>query len=143
MSTRYCTFRLADLFLGVEVTRVQEVIRAQETTPVPLVPSVIHGLMNLRGAIVTTVDLRLRLDLPVRENIEDSINVVIRTDDSIVSLLVDEVEDVLEMDDSDMEPLPNTLQGVSRDLIRGVYKLDERLLLVLDTDRILDIPVTV
>lgn len=137
--TQYCTFHLGDLFLGVEVTRVQEVIRHQVTTPVPLASPVIGGLMNLRGEIVTTIDLRTRLGLGERADGEDPMNVVIRSDDGVVSLLVDTIGDVIEVVDEDFEPSPSTLPASTRDVIVGVYKLEGRLLLILDCDRILDL----
>jgi purine-binding chemotaxis protein CheW len=137
-----CTFRLGDLFIGIEVMRVQEVIRAQETTPVPLASAVIDGLINLRGEIVTTIDLRRRLGLPDRDPTVEPMNVVIRHEDGVVSLLVDEIGDVLEVDDAAFEPAPPTLPSTARDVIVGVYKLDARLLLVLDCDRVLDLPGT-
>lgn len=133
-----CTFLLGGLFLGVEVTRVQEVIRRQQTTPVPLANRVIDGLINLRGEIVTTIDLRRRLDLPDRSPDVEPMNVVIRHDDGVVSLLVDEIGDVLEIDDATFELPPPTLPASTRDLIAGVHKLDGRLLLILDCDRVLD-----
>lgn len=135
-----CTFHLGDLFLAVEVTEVQEVIRYQETTRVPLVTPVISGLINLRGEIVTTVDLRRRFGLPPWPDGHQPMNVVVRTEDSIVSLLVDDIDDVLEVDDSTFENPPATLNGAVRDLIAGIHKLDGRLLLVLDLDRLLDLP---
>jgi purine-binding chemotaxis protein CheW len=134
---RYCTFHLADLYLGVPVTEVQEVIRAQETTRVPLVSDVVHGLMNLRGEIVTTLDLRRRLDLPAIDDGTEPMNVVIRTDDGVLSLLVDRIGDVLELDADGFEAPPPTLRGVSRDLVSAVHKLDGHLLLVLDLGRLL------
>lgn len=137
--TQYCTFHLGDLFLGVEVIRVQEVIRHQATTPVPLASPVIGGLMNLRGEIVTTIDLRRRLLLEDRAGHEDPMNVVIRSDDGVVSLLVDEIGDVIEVGDDDFEPSPSTLDPATRDVIVGVYKLAGRLLLILDCDRVLDL----
>lgn len=134
---RYCTFYLADLFLGVPVMEVQEVIRAQETTHVPLVSDVVHGLMNLRGEIVTTLDLRRRLDLPAIDDGTEPMNVVIRTDDGTLSLLVDRIGDVLELDVDEFEAPPPTLRGVSRDLVSAVHKLDRELLLILDLGRLL------
>lgn len=138
--TRLCTFYLGDLFLGVPVTRVQEVIRYQERTRVPLVSQVVHGLINLRGEIVTTLDLRHRLGVEPRENDETAINVVVRHDDGVISLLVDEIGDVFDAPEEDFEPLPPTLQGVYRDFVRGIYKLDDNLLLVLDIDHLIDLP---
>jgi purine-binding chemotaxis protein CheW len=137
-----CTFLLGDLFIGIDVMRVQEVIRAQQTTPVPLASPIIDGLINLRGEIVTTIDLRRRLGLPERDPGDEPMNVVVRHEDGVVSLLVDEIGDVLEVDDADFEPAPPTLPSTTRDVIVGVYKLDPRLLLVLDCDRVLDLPAT-
>ena len=133
----YCTFRLGDLFFGVEVLDVQEVIREQQMTGVPLASSEIRGLMNLRGQIVTAIDLRERLRLPCSEG-QATMNVVVRGSDGAVSLLVDEIGDVMEVSDDEYEPPPETLDGVPRELIRGTYKLADHLLLVLDTDRVLD-----
>lgn len=132
---QYCTFYLDGLFFGVEVRKVQEVIRYQEMTRVPLAPPVIKGLINLRGQIVTALDLRRRLELSPRPDGELPMNVVVRTDEGAVSLLVDEIGDVLEVTDDAFERPPETIDGVARELIRGVYKLRERLLLILDTEK--------
>jgi len=115
---------------------VQEVIRYQEMTRVPLVPQVIRGLINLRGQIVMALDLRRRFGMEERPDSQLPMNVVVRTDDGAVSFLVDEIGDVLEADDEDFERPPETLQGVARELVRGVYKLPERLMMVLDTERV-------
>jgi purine-binding chemotaxis protein CheW len=136
----YCTFQLANLFFGVEVLTVQEVIRHQRMTPVPLAPDVVSGLINLRGQVVTAIDLRRRLGLPDRAADVLPMNVVVRTAEGPVSLLVDEIGDVLQVDDSQFEPPPETLDGASAELITGVYKLEHRLLLVLDIDKALQVP---
>jgi purine-binding chemotaxis protein CheW len=137
MSThqQFCTFFLDGLFFGVEVGQVQEVIRYQEMTRVPLAPRVVRGLINLRGQIVTAIDLRRRLELGERPGDQLPMNVVVRTDDGPMSLLVDEIGDVLEVAEESFERPPETLKGVSRQLIRGAYKLKDRLLLTLDTDK--------
>jgi purine-binding chemotaxis protein CheW len=131
----FCTFSLDGLFFGVEVLEVQEVIRYQEMTRVPLAPSVICGLINLRGQIVMAVDLRRRLHLQERPPDQMPMNVVVRTPNGPVSLLVDEIDDVLEMEEDAFELLPEAVHGIARELIRGVYKLKGRLLLVLDTEK--------
>lgn len=136
-STIFCTFRVDELYLGVDVLQVQEVLRSQQMTPVPLAEQTVRGLMNLRGQIVTAFDLRRRLGVPDRDDDSQVINVVVRTPDGPVSLLVDEIGDVLELDRDRLEPAPETLQGLPRDLIRGVYQLDGRLLMVLDTAKAL------
>jgi purine-binding chemotaxis protein CheW len=132
---QFCTFFLQDQFFGVPVQQVQEVIRYQDMTRVPLVSPVIRGLINLRGQIVMAVDLRRRFGMPDRRENELPMNVVVRTDDGAVSFLVDEIGDVLEADGVGFERPPETLRGDARDLVKGIYKMGERLMLVLDTER--------
>jgi len=132
---QFCTFYLKDEFFGVPVQQVQEVIRYQEMTRVPLVSRVVAGLINLRGQIVMAIDLRRRLGLEDRPESQLPMNVVVRTGDGAVSFLVDEIGDVLEVQEDSFEPAPETLQGLARDLVRGVYKQSDRLMLVLDTER--------
>jgi purine-binding chemotaxis protein CheW len=136
---QFCTFFVRGLYLGLEVTCIQEVIRYQPLTVVPLTSGVIGGLMNLRGQIVTAIDLRQRLGLPARDAAVRPINVVVRTSDGPVSLLVDEIGDVIEVEDGAFERPPDTLSATARELIRGAYKLKGRLLLVLDAARTLDL----
>jgi purine-binding chemotaxis protein CheW len=130
---QFCTFFLKDLIFGVEVLKIQEVIRYQEMTPVPLAPATVNGLINLRGQIVTAIDLRNRLALPPLPEGRLPMNVVIRTDDGAVSLLVDEIGDVVEIDAGSFEAPPETVRGVARELVDGVYKLKDGLLLILNT----------
>jgi len=134
-----CTFFLQDLCFGVEVERVQEVIRYQEMTRIPLAPEVIAGLINLRGQIVTAIDLRRQLELPFRDAKQLPMNVVIRNDDAPISLLVDEIGDVVEVDEESFETPPETLEARRREFLRGVYKLKDKLLLLLDTGKAVSI----
>lgn len=126
-------------FFGLDVLKVQEIIRYQEMTRIPLAPPVVRGLINLRGQIVTAIDLRRRLELSDRPADQLPVNVVVRTDDGAVSLLVDEIGDVLQVPEELFERPPETLRGPARELIRGAYKLDGRLLLILDTERAVDV----
>ena len=139
-TTQFCTFFLNGFFFGVEVLKVQEVIRYQKMTRVPMAPGTIEGLINLRGQIVTAIDLRRRLEFSARPEEELPMNVVIQTNDGAVSLLVDEMGDVIEVQGENFEPPPETLKGGARELVLGVYKLQDRLLLVLDTDKALSLP---
>lgn len=134
---QFCTFYVEGLCFGIGVREVQEVIRYQEMTRVPLAASVVRGLINLRGQIVTAIDLRRRLGLHDRADAAESLpmNLVVRTDDGVVSLLVDEIGEVVEVDEDTFERPPPTLEGVARELVRGVYKREGSLLLVLDTAR--------
>lgn len=130
-----CTFHVGDGYFGIPVEQVQEVVRPQPITPVPLAPKVIRGLINLRGQILTAIDLRYRLGLGEPGDAAQLVNVVVRTDDAPVSFLVDEIGEVLNVDEDSFEPPPDTLQGETRDLIGGAYKLEGRLLLALSTER--------
>jgi purine-binding chemotaxis protein CheW len=131
---RLATFTVDGRFLGVDVMRVREVLRPQELTRVPLAPPRIAGLINLRGEIVTAFDLRVALGRRQHSQNERPMNVVVTTEHGPVSMLVDAVGDVLEMDEDAFERPPSTLRGPARDLILGAYKLDGRLLLELDLD---------
>jgi purine-binding chemotaxis protein CheW len=138
-SQQFSTFFVADLFFGVDVLRVQEVLRYQPMTRVPQAPEVIEGLINLRGQIVTAIDLRRKLKLPPRAAEQVPMNVVVRTQDGPVSLLVDEIGDVLDVETATYERPPDNLDAAARELITGVYKLKGRLLLVLDAERTVDL----
>lgn len=138
--TLYSTFFLDGHYVGIDVVHVQEVIRAQRMTSVPLAPREIGGLINLRGQIVTAIDLRRRLSMPDRPEDTVPMNVVIRVDDSWVDLLVDEIGDVVNVDESTFEAPPENVKGVARELTTGVYKLDGRLLLILDLAKALQTP---
>jgi purine-binding chemotaxis protein CheW len=139
IAAQYCTFLVADLFFGIDVRRVQEVLRTQEVTPVPQAPAVIEGLINLRGQIVTAVDMRRRLGLPPRPGGTHPMNMVVRTEEGAASLLVDEIGDVLDVEASTFENVPDNVAPEQRELIRGVCKLKDRLLLVLDAERTLEL----
>jgi len=132
---QFCTFFLEGHYFGVPVHQVQEVLRYQEMTEVPLVSRVVRGLINLRGQIITAVDLRRQLGMKDRPENQKPMNVIMRTDEGAFSLLVDEIGDVIEVEESSFEPPPDTLQGVARGMLRGVHKLPNRLLLILDPER--------
>jgi purine-binding chemotaxis protein CheW len=135
---QFATFFLGDSYFGVEVERVQEILRSQEMTPVPLSSPVVRGLINLRGQIVTAIDLRCRLGLEARVDAQPLMNVVVRSAGGGVSLLVDDIGDVVEAEGTTFERPPDTLDGEARKMIRGVHKLNERLMHVLDTEEVLN-----
>jgi len=140
---QFSTFVVDQILLGVEVEKVQEVIRYQKMTRVPLARPVVRGLINLRGQIVTAMDMRRRLGLQERAPNDLPMNVVIRHEDGAVSLLVDEIGDVLEVEDDAFELPPGTLGGEVRELIRGAYKLKGTLLIALDIERVLNLDTAV
>jgi purine-binding chemotaxis protein CheW len=134
----YATCRVGHLLVGVAVEAVQEVTASAELTPVPLAPPVVSGLLNLRGQIVTAIDLRRSLRLADRPADQSPINLILRAEGGSIGLLVDAVGDVLEVHEDDFEAPPATLRGHLRELITGAYKLDHGLLLVLDTERVVE-----
>ncbi|MGZ4451138.1 MAG: chemotaxis protein CheW [Nocardioides sp.] len=135
MSTRVVTFPRCGRTSGGDVDAVQEVLRGQPRTRVPLSPDAIAGLINLRGQVLTALDLRAELELPERSADEEPMLVVVRVDGEPVALLVDAIGAVVDVDDDQYEPPPDTLTGSGRDLILGAYKLPEQLLLALDVAR--------
>ena len=132
-----CTLLVADQLFGVDVLRVQEIIGEQRITAVPLSADTVVGLLNLRGEIVPAVSLRAALGLPAPTAGADHMHVVLRTSHGLASLVVDAIGDVVEVDDSAFEAPPDTLSGLARELVNGVYKLERSLLLQLDVDRAL------
>ncbi|MDP9434143.1 MAG: chemotaxis protein CheW, partial [Actinomycetota bacterium] len=129
---QFTTFVLDGHLFGVEVETVQEVIRYQAMTRVPLAPGAVGGLINLRGQVITALDLRRRLGMADRPDGVLPMNVVVRTEEGAVSLLVDQIGDVVETDAASFETPPDTVAPAARELIRGAYKLDGTLLLALD-----------
>ena len=133
-----CTFRVAGHLLGLDISVVQEVLRRQEITRLPLSSPAVRGIINLRGHIVPAVDLRCCLDLPAAERGEDRATIVVRgREAAAASLLVDEIGDVIQVTEATRERAPETVQGISRQLIHGVFPLQERLLLELELGEVL------
>jgi purine-binding chemotaxis protein CheW len=130
-----CTFRLGSLYLGVNVLDVQEVLYRAEVCRVPHAEPAICGLINLRGQIATTIDMRTRLGIEPRDPEAQPIHVVVRSAGESVNLLVDKIGDVLAVDPDLYEPPPETMSGIAKELILGAYKLTDELLLILDVDK--------
>lgn len=135
---QFCSFVVDGHLFGVPIGEVQEVLRAQPMTTVPRAPSVVRGLIHLRGQIVTALDVRTRLGLPARP-VESSINLLVRDIEGAVSLLVDEIGDVLNVRSDAFEPVPDVVPRQLRNVVAGVYKLDKKLLLVVDIPRLVSI----
>jgi purine-binding chemotaxis protein CheW len=136
---RLCTFHVGKLLIGVDVDQVQEVRAAEIVTPVPLAPDSVTGIINLRGQIVTVIDARQRLGLPTGDEHADRVYAVIRNDGEAIGLAVDRAGDVIEVDASDFEDVPDTVRSTIRSFVSGVYKLEGAQLLVLDTARTLSV----
>lgn len=139
LTDRICTFELAGLSMGIRVNEVHEVLASQTLTPVPLSHSVLGGLINMRGQIVSAIDLRSVLRLPSRQS-DDAppVIVIVRDGQQLLGFLVDHVGDVLELESRLLAPPPETTPQETRHLFRGSYPLPQHLLLILDTSRAID-----
>ena len=134
-----CTFEVDRLLIGIEIEAIQEVLRAQPLTPVPHASSAVAGLMSLRGQILPVLDLRARLCMRGPQTEGERFNIVVRTENGPVSLLVDKIGDVIDVGPDSFEPVPETLNGLVRPFLRGTYKLKDRLLLALDVAAVVEL----
>jgi purine-binding chemotaxis protein CheW len=138
MATEYVTFSIAGQMFGIHVLQVQDVLGQMKTTRVPLAPPEIAGSLNLRGRIVTAIDVRLRLGLPPKDDGKASMAIVVEHEHELYSLLVDQVGEVLALQPDGFERNPPTLDPRFRDYSDGIYRLDKKLLVVLSVERLLD-----
>jgi purine-binding chemotaxis protein CheW len=130
-------FQLGAEFYGVEIARVHEIIRLQTVTRVPRAPSFVEGVINLRGKVIPVVDLRRRFGLPTAEHTRASRIVVVELGDQVVGVVVDGVSEVLRVSGATVEPPSPVVAGVDSEYIHGIAKLDDRLVILLDLDRVL------
>jgi purine-binding chemotaxis protein CheW len=134
MITQVMTFQIGTDLYGIEVLRVQEVTGTLPIVPVPLAPKFVHGLINLRGQIATALGLRDLFELPAADASPNA-SVVCKLEGSLVSLLVDSIGDVMEVQDSQFERPPEIVPLSVRKFIKGVYKTDKALLSVIDLEK--------
>jgi purine-binding chemotaxis protein CheW len=135
----FVTFRVSEQLFGVPVVQVQDILSPEKISPIPLAPREVKGAINLRGRIVTVIDVRTRLRLPPRLKNGHNMAVTVEHDQELYTLLVDSVGDVVDLPKSDFESNPATLDPAWREVARGVYRLNGSLMVVLDIDEILDI----
>lgn len=135
---QFSTFMVAGSLYGLEVSTVQEVTKSLPMTKVPLAPSFVCGLINLRGQIATAIGLRNLFHIEAQENPLESMNVICKSDGLLLSLLVDQIGDVLEVESTLFEPTPNTLPVEVSKFMSGVYKTPGVLLSILDIRKIIE-----
>lgn len=134
---QYSTFYVAGRLYGIEVTRVQEIVKPMQMTPIPLAPAWVRGLINLRGQVATAIGIRELYQL--RDTPPDQfMNVVCKVGGSLISLQVDEIADVTHVHRSDYEPVPRTVAPEIHQFLDGVYKINNSLLSIISIDRVLD-----
>lgn len=133
----FVTFAIAGQLFGVPVLEVQDVLRPQAITRIPMAPPEILGSLNLRGRIVTVLDTRHRLGLPKAESTEQPMSIVVPCGDDLFSLAVDRVGEVLSLSSQHFEPNPPTLDAAWREVASGIYRLKDELLVIIDVARLL------
>lgn len=139
-AVQLCGLRIGDGLYAIPVLKVQEVIKPQLVTTVPLAPDYVNGLINLRGQIVTSINMKKLFKLD-NDEYQNYMNVIVRSDDGLYSLVVDEILDVIDVDNSSFEDTPDSLDQNIKQFIDGVYKLDKKLLILLSLDKILNLDI--
>jgi purine-binding chemotaxis protein CheW len=133
---QYCTFHLGGKIYGLEILAIQEIIRIQDITPVPHSPDFVAGLANLRGQIVVAVDLRTLFGLPPLPRFQESINIILSSSEEAISLVADKAGEVIDFGTETMVPPPSLQNGPAPDLVKGVFKLKDTLMNVIDIEAI-------
>lgn len=138
-SKQFSTFYVAGRLYGIDVMSVQEITKMMNVTNVPLSPSFVHGLVNLRGQISTAIGLRDLFQLADNKNADDSMNVVCKGDGMLLSLIVDQIGDVIEVEDELYEATPETVAPSVGRFMSGVYKISGNLLSVIEIKKIIEV----
>lgn len=131
------TFKIAQEEFGVDILRVQEIIRMLPITKVPNSPSFVEGIINLRGKVIPIIDLRKRFGMELTDHNEKTRITVMDLQGQVVGFVVDAVREVLRIQKSTIEEPPQVVAGVGSEYLKGVGKLDDRLLILLDLDHLL------
>lgn len=132
------TIVVAGQRFGIPILQVQDVLGETIVTKIPLAPPEVAGSLNLRGRIVTALNVRMRLGLEKLDDARASMSVVVEHENELYSLIIDEIGDVMRLKNSDFKPTPGTLDPVWRDVSSGIYRLDEELMIVLDVPKFLN-----
>ncbi len=136
---QYLTAYVNDQYIGVSIRSIQDVIGPQAITQIPRARHAIAGVLNLRGRIVTAIDMHERLEEPAAAGNTGRMGVIIEAQDELFSLLVDHVEDVMTINDDDIKSVPPTLNPLWQDVCCGVYQMQGRIMILLDIERVLDL----
>ena len=131
------TFNISHEEFGVDILKVQEIIRTMEITKVPRSPEFVEGVINLRGKVIPIIDLRKKFGMDPREHDRQTRIIVIELNGMIVGFVVDSVSEVLRIPAGTVEPPPSLVSGIDSEYISGVGKLADRLLILIDLDRLL------
>ncbi len=135
----FVTFTIDSQMFGVPILRVQDILKPENIAPVPLAAPEIRGSINLRGRIVTVIDVRVRLGLPTLSLDEETMGVTVEQHQDLYTLLVDTIGDVISIENSSLEKTPGTLDEKWREFSSGICRLEKDLMVILDIEKLLDI----
>lgn len=130
-------FSVADQNFGVNINQIYQIIKPQEVFKVPNTPPFIEGLINLRGKVLTVFNLRKRFNMPEKANDEDTKVLIVNMNDMLLGFTVDSVTEIVRINDEDIEDTPTTLRNFDRRFLSGVGKLGDKLILLLDLEKVL------
>ena len=136
---QYLAFHLADEEYALDIEQISEIIKAREITEIPRSPAFVLGIISLRGVVVPVFDLRCRLNLGTAEITVESRIVVCRSGDATVGLLVDKINQVVHLDNDEVEPPPGVLSGLDREMVFGIGRYQDRMVILLQLNHVLDV----
>ena len=143
MAGKYLTFELGGEVYGLEILKVQEIIGMMTVTRVPKTPGFVRGVINLRGKVIPVVDLRLKFGLDAKEDTERTCIIVVQVQGEDIQvtmgIIVDEVSEVMDVDGEQIEPPPEFGASVDTEFIMGMGKVDQRVVMLLDVDKVLSV----
>ncbi|MEM6364000.1 MAG: chemotaxis protein CheW [Planctomycetota bacterium] len=137
-SLQLATFRVGSVLLAIDITHVQEINRLMDVTPVPEAPEMIHGVVNLRGDVITVINPHRVFDLPLSEDRSTGRNLILNIKGERIGVLVDSVSDIVTIDSSELTPRPQNIRTIDRRFIQAVYLRQEDLVVVLDPVGLID-----
>ncbi len=135
----FVTFTIDKQLFGVPILKVQDILKPDKIASIPLAAPEIRGSINLRGRIVTVIDVRVRLGMPASVDTSESMGVTVELHQDLYTLLVDSIGDVMALGINQLERNPSTLDPKWRDFANGIYRLEDNLMVVLDVEKLLDI----
>ena len=139
MEHQLVVFELANEFYGINIAVVESIIKMQSITQLPQTPSYIKGVTNLRGTVLPVIDLRIRFGLEPQQNTKQTRVIIVTMGKIKVGIMVDGVSEVLRVSDESVEPLPPLVNSVNSDFLKGIVRLEDRLIILLEVERVLDL----
>ncbi len=139
MEHQLVVFELSNEFYGIDIAVVESIIKMQAITQLPQTPNYIKGVTNLRGTVLPVIDLRIRFGLPTQADTKQTRVIIVTMGNIKVGIMVDGVSEVLRVSDESIEPLPAMVNAVNADFLKGIVRLEDRLIILLEVEKVLDL----